>query len=117
MNYISKTLIASSIFMSLGFSTSAFADECVLPNSPLIPDGNVASKDELIAAKDSYEAFQSKIINYRECLTAQEAKIPTESDSAEEQKKAILALDDASIDSLKKVAEEFNLAVRAFKDR
>lgn len=117
MNLISKSLITSSIALCLGFSVAVSAQECILPNSPIIPDGNVASQDELVSAKDSYSMFESKIIDYRECLIAKEAEIPADSETAEAQKEALLALDTISYDNLQKVADEFNQAVRSFKER
>lgn len=117
MNLLSKSLITTAIVMSLGATGSAHAEECVLPNSPIIPDGNVASKDELIAAQGSFKAYDSKIVDYRECLVAQEEAIPADSETLQAQKDAIIALDDVSVDNLKKVADEFNAAVRAFKAR
>lgn len=113
MKLIVKSLIAGSFIVS----ANALAAECILPNPPLIPDGNVASKDELISAQSSYKAFESKIFDYRDCLSNQEAKIPADSETIDAQKAAILELDNISVDSLKGVAEEFNLAVRAFKER
>lgn len=117
MNLLSKSLITTVIVMGLGVAGSAFAEECVLPNSPIIPDGNVASKDELVAAQGSFKAYESKIVDYRECLIAQEKTIPADSETLQAQKEAIIALDNVSIDNLNKVAEEFNVAVRAFKER
>jgi hypothetical protein len=117
MSLLSKSLIATAIVMSLSATSTAFAEECVLPNSPIIPDGNVASKDELVSAQGSFKAFESKIVDYRECLVAQEEKIPADSETLKAQKEAIIALDSASIDNLNKVADEFNAAVRAFKER
>lgn len=115
MNRFSKTLIASA--MLAGFSTVAMAEDCVLPTAPIIPDGNVASKDELVAAQGAYKEFELTIDGYRGCLEEQEKKIAVDAEDAEAQRAALLALDGASVDALTKVAEEFNVAVRAFKAR
>ena len=117
MNLISTSFITSAIALSLALSVSASAQECVLPNPPIIPDGNVASQDELLAAKDSYKMFESNIIDYRECLIELEANIPVDSTTLEAQKDALLALDTISIDNLQNVADEFNQAVRSFNER
>lgn len=117
MNFISKTLIASSIALSLGLSAATSAQECELPNSPIIPDGNVASMDELLAAKEAFTAYQSNIEVYRDCLITKESEIDAESETAQAEKDAILELDGASVDKLKSVGDEFNKAVRAFKAR
>ncbi len=115
MTRFSKTLIAG--VMLVGFSTSALAEDCALPTAPIIPDGNVASKDELVAAQGAYKEFEANIDTYRGCLEEKEKGVPLDAEDIDAQKAAILALDSASVDALTKVAEEFNVAVRAFKAR
>ena len=113
MNRFPKTLIVSALLV--GFNTTVVAQDCVLPTAPIIPDGNVASKDELISAQGAYKEYEVTIDNYRGCLEEQEKAIAEDAEDAEAQRAALLALDGASVDALTKVAEEFNVAVRAFK--
>jgi len=115
MTRFSLTLLASAMLLSV--NTTALAEECALPNAPIIPDGNVASKDELIAAQGAYKEFELKIDEYRGCVENKEKAVPLDAEDAAAQKAAFLALDSASVDALTKVAEEFNVAVRAFKAR
>lgn len=113
MNRFSKTLIASTLLV--GFSATVAAQDCVLPTAPIIPDGNVASKDELISAQGAYKEYELNIDGYRGCLEEKDKAIVVDAEGAAEQKAELLALDGASVDALTKVAEEFNVAVRAFK--
>jgi len=115
MTRTSITLLAS--VMLIGFNASAMAADCELPTAPIIPDGNVASQDELVAAQSAYKEFEIKIDEYRGCVEAKEKAVPADAEDAAAQKAAFLALDSASVDVLTKVADEFNVAVRAFKAR
>lgn len=107
----------ATITFALGlFSVSALA-ECDMPAAPIIPDGNVASQDELVAAQKSIKIMQASMIEYRECLIEEEGKIDAESETAEEQKLALTNSYNDSVAAETKVAEEFNTAVKAFKSR
>lgn len=114
MNLFSKTLIAGIFVFSL--SSNALA-ECAAPSAPIIPDGNVASKDELVSAQGAYKAFEGKFYNYRDCLTAKEQALSTDAADLEAQKETITAADNAAFEELNRVADEFNSAVKAFKSR
>jgi len=112
MTRFTKTLIAGAF--ALGLSSNALA-ECTAPSAPIIPDGNVASKDELIAAQGAYKTFESSFYDYRDCLTAKEQAIAPEAADLEAQKAAITEADDIAFAELNRVAAEFNAAVKAFK--
>ena len=114
MTLFSKTLIACTL--ALGLSSNVLA-QCNAPAAPIIPDGNVASEDELVAAQRGYKAFEKKFFDYRDCLTAKEQAINPEAADLEEQKAVISAADNAAFDELNRVANEFNSAVKAFKNK
>jgi hypothetical protein len=114
MNRFSKTLIACSF--AFGLSSNAFA-ECTAPAAPIIPDGNVASQDELMAAQGAYKAFENKFYNYRDCLTAKEQALSPDVADLKAQKAMITAADNAAFEELNRVAAEFNSAVKSFKAR
>lgn len=114
MSVFSKTLIACTL--AFGLSSNALA-ECVAPAAPIIPDGNVASEDELVSAQGAYRSFEQKFYDYRDCLTAEEQALSPEAADLEEQKAAITAADNAAFEELNRVANEFNSAVKAFKAR
>ena len=114
MTRFSKTLFGCAL--ALGLSGNAFA-ECTAPSAPIIPDGNVASEDELIAAQGAYKAFEKKFYDYRDCLTAEEQALSPDAADLESMKAAITAADDTAFEELNRVANEFNSAVKAFKAR
>ena len=114
MSRFLKTLVSCAF--AFGLSTNAWA-ECTPPSAPIIPDGNVASQDELIAAQSAYKAFEKKFYDFRDCLTAKEKAISLEASDYEAQKADIVAADNAAFEELNRVANKFNSAVKAFKAR
>ena len=84
---------------------------------PIIPDGNIATKDELVDAKERIALYQDQLADYRECLYKAEKALDTEADDYEERKLAIQKLSDDSIEVEQKVADKFNQAIRIYKDR
>ena len=114
MTRLSKTLIAGALV--LGFSSNVMA-ECEAPSAPIIPDGNVASQDELVAAQGAFKAFEKNFYDFRDCLQEKEKAILPDAEDAEEQKAAIIEADNVAFDELNRVADKFNAAVRAFKAR
>lgn len=114
MPKLHNTLLVSALFLLI--SNQALA-ECVAPSAPIIPDGNVASQDELVAAQRAMKAYQGELVGYRECLDGMTAAIEGEDEESLQKKAAIAASYDSSVDKETEIAEEFNGAVRAFKQR
>ena len=96
---------------------SADVAVCELPGAPIIPDGNVASEDELVAAQKAMKGFQGSLLTFRECIHAEEKTIDEESEEAPAQAQALLDHYNSSVDAEEKLASEFNSAVKAFKAR
>ena len=93
------------------------SDECELPTAPIIPDGNVASQDELLAAQKAMKGFQAVLVDYRLCIDEKSALLDLETEEGAAAKLVNNQLYDASVTAEESVAEKFNLAVRAFKSR
>lgn len=85
--------------------------------TPIIPDGNIATKDELLNAKERISEYQDQMNDYRDCLYSAETALDSTVPNYEEQKVAIQKLSDESIEVEQKVADEFNQAIRIFKQR
>jgi len=98
-------------------STEASNEDCAMPASPIIPDGNVASEDELVAASKAMKAFQGNLVEYRNCLAAKDAALDPEAEDTAAKKTALNNSYNVSVDAEGAVADEFNAAVRAFKAR
>jgi len=88
------------------------AQKCVLPASPdKIPEE--ATLDELKAAKVQVGEFQSKVVEYRDCLQAAEQN----PDITAGNKQAIVNSFNYSVEMEERVANRFNEAVRDYKER
>ena len=92
---------------------------CDYPERPNIPDGSTASKEELLATKDSVGAFLAGVDDYLTCIeTAEkEAVAALEDPNSEDLKRRDEMLGskfDAANDEKALVGEEFNLEVRAY---
>lgn len=85
--------------------------------TPIVPDGNIATKDELISAQKRIKVYQDNLLDFRECLTLKEQALSPEAEDYEAKKAALLARSDESIDIENKVAAEFNEAIQIYKSR
>jgi len=86
-------------------------------STPIIPDGNIATQDELVSAQKRVKAFQEDLLDFRECLLASEEGLDPEAEDYTQTKAALSARSDQSIDLENKVAAEFNEAIRIYKTR
>ena len=83
----------------LGAVMAVPAFACDKPSAPAsIPDGKTASKDEMLAAKKEVDAFKQSMDEYLSC-----EKNSMKAENAQQE--------------LIKVADRFNLQIRAFKAR
>lgn len=87
------------------------AQACVLPTAPdAIPED--ADRDALLAAKNDIGTFQGEVESYRACLSEAETE-----DITPGNKEAIVASYNYSVEMEERVAERFNEAIRAYKER
>jgi hypothetical protein len=90
--------------------------DCQAPNDSVqIPSGSSATRDEMVAAQKAVKAFDTAVKSYADCLQQeQDAKVAAGGDKqklAEEYSKR----QNAEVDKVQKVADKFNLELRAFK--
>ena len=107
-------------------TTTAIADETAANDgsncrynttTPIIPDGNIATKDELVSAQKRVKYFQETLLDFRECLFEAEQALDVTAADYDVKKAALLARSDESIDLENKVASEFNEAIQIYKAR
>ena len=106
------------VFVLAAFAaTSALAD-CPAPDGAVqIPNGAAATRDEMVAAQKAVKAYDNAVRAYSACLEQeQHAKAPLGAYRC--------ACDDeysrrtaAEVDKLEKLADKFNVELRAFKAR
>jgi len=115
INTITKKIF---LVLSIILSTNAYSQtECVEPVIPIIPDGNIASKDEMLSASKALKNFQKNLIVYRKCLTDESIKITGEDEISKDSKVILLEKYNKSVDIEVLAADEFNTALRAFKKK
>jgi len=92
---------------------------CDYPERPNIPDGSTASKDDLLAAKESVNGFLAGVDDYLTCIeNAEKAAVAElespDPDDLKRRDEMIGKKFDAANDEKALVGEEFNIQVRAY---
>ena len=86
------------------------------------PDGNTASQEEMLAAQKLVKAYVTSMEAYLDCIKADEAQALIALGDADEEARRQRAImfdkkHNAAVEEMNLVAEEFNVQVRAFKER
>ena len=95
---------------------------CDYPHRADVPDGTTASKDEMIAGQRGIKTYMGAMEEYLSCIEATEQKTVAGRDDPDEEAKQqrIEMLNkkyNAAVEEMNLVAEEFNVQVRAYKER
>ena len=112
----------AAIGLFLG-STLVVADDCVMPETPTMPDGASASMEQMIAGQTSVKAFQAENIAYMACVEAElnaageqlSAATGDAKKSAQAAYGEIEAVYNGAVSAEEEVAGQFNAAIRAYK--
>jgi hypothetical protein len=117
MNKLTKISFGTLFLLS---SSIAFA--CDYPERPSIPGGSAASKDELIAAKDSVQDFMAKVDEYLNCIEGEEKAAVEEMDNPSEEilqrrDEMLNKKFDAANDEKALIGEQFNQEIRAYNQK
>jgi hypothetical protein len=95
---------------------------CTAPtNEVKIPNGSTATMDEMLAAKKAIQENNAVVETYTQCLKAeQEAKIAAGGPDMKDEAKVKISteyanLQNIEVEKLQKLADQFNVEVRAFK--
>jgi hypothetical protein len=121
-----KALLPLTLAIALGTAVHAHAD-CVYPKSPdAPPDGNTATKDQMIAAKHDFDRYNGEMNTYLDCIKLESdtaipkdpSKLtPDEKKKAAEQQKILAQKNNAAVDELQAVVGRFNEQLKIFKAR
>ena len=119
-----KAWIPLTLVLALGTAASAQAD-CTYPRAPEAPpDGNTATKDQMIAAKHDFDRYNGEMNSYLDCLKlemdAAAPKDPTkltpdEKKKADEQQKVLVQKNNAAVDELQANVGRFNEQLKIYK--
>lgn len=110
----------------IGLTSSAFASECTRSTAPTVPNGDTATRDEMIAANKAIKEYVASTNTYIDCVDSEEkvavAKVPVTTadgkpNTAEINKthETYITLHNSAVDAMQSVADQFNAAVHAFK--
>lgn len=107
----------ASILAIFVLSSASYAvTQCRPPLAPEIPDGNTAPKDEILATlKTIKNDFQPAIKNFQNCVATEKEAVGDV--ATEEQIAQWDQLYDAAYALETYVAENMNIAIRAYKAR
>jgi hypothetical protein len=119
-----KALIPLTLAFALGAAAHAQA-ACVYPTAPAAPpDGNTATKDQMIAAKHDFDRFNGEMNVYLDCLKLETDNVapkdPSKLTSDEkkkiaDQQKILAQKNNAAVDDLQAVVGRFNEQLKIYK--
>jgi hypothetical protein len=109
-------------FGTLFLLSSSIALACDYPERPSIPDGSAASKDELLAAKNSIQDFMAKVDEYLNCIEGEEKAAVEEMDNPSEEilqrrDEMLNKKFDAANEEKALLGEQFNQQIRAYNNK
>lgn len=127
-----KTLIAALIAAS-GLLGAVAHGACAYPPAPAsLPNGETATKEEMLAAKQAVAKYNDEMTAYLSCIKLESdetlAAMEKEADTSDAGKKALEARKqeyevkhtqkhNAAVDEVTAVVERFNEQVRAYKKK
>jgi hypothetical protein len=119
-----KAWIPLTMVLALGTAAHAHA-ACVYPQAPSAPpDGNTATKEQMIAAKHDFDRYNSEMNAYLDCLKLEidsatpkdPSKLtPDEKKKADEQQKILVQKNNAAVDELQANVGRFNEQLKIYK--
>ena len=111
----------TALILAGGFAAAQANAACNYPVAPgKFPDGNQASKDEMLAAKSQVVQYNKDMETYLTCIQGDyDAKVAAETQATPEQKAEMARVQDqkhnAAVQELQSVADRFNEQLRVWK--
>ena len=119
-----KAWIPLTLVFALDSAAHAQAT-CTYPRAPdHMPDGNTASKEEMIAGKNEVSRYNTEMNAYLDCIKLEiDAATPKDPSKlskddkakAEEQQKILTQKNNAAVDELQSIVGKFNDQLKAYK--
>jgi hypothetical protein len=115
-----------TLTLALALCTAAHAQAtCTYPKAPEAPpDGNTATRDQMIAAKHDFDRYNTEMNSYLDCLKLERdaaapkdpSKLtPDEKKKADDQQKILVQKNNAAVDELQAAVGRFNEQLKIFK--
>lgn len=113
----------SSLFASCAASLllTGVALACDYPQSPDMPNGSTASKDEMVAGQKAVKSYIKQLEDYQKCLVDEEdqarAGMELEPDQIKQREELLTKKYNAAHDDMVKVAADFNAELKEYQSR
>ena len=116
-----NTLIKTAASVALLFAAQG-ALACDYPQRIDVPNGANATKDEMIVGQKGVKTYMASMEAYLACIESDEAAAvlgmgDVDEDSKRQREEMFNKKYNAAVEEMNLVAEEFNMQVRAYKDR
>ena len=116
------TIMIKAISSLVFLLTTAAALACDYPNTPHIPNGDTASKEDLLTAKADVQSYIAAVDEYLTCIESEEkaAVAAMDNPSPEELQRRDDMLNrkfDAANEQKVLVGEQFNQQIRAYNEK
>jgi hypothetical protein len=118
-----KSLITAVAIAAATLAPAAYAD-CTYPQTPShLPDGNTATLAEMLAAQKVVAGYNEQMTAYLSCIKLErDSRVAQAGDKlSKQQKQELEAIEvqknNAAVDQLHSVADQFNAQVKIFKAR
>src|SRR5579872_6772564 len=118
-----KSLLAAVAIAAAAIAPAAYAD-CTYPQAPgHLPDGNTATLAEMLAAEKVVQSYNEQMTAYLSCIKLErDSRVAAAGDKlTKQQKQELEAIEiqknNAAVDQLHSVADQFNVQVKIFKAR
>jgi hypothetical protein len=116
-----KKVLFAALLLGGTFAIQQAQAACPYPVAPgKFPDGNVASRDELKAAKDQVVKYDADMNTYLVCIRSEfDAKLASQTNVTPDQKAEMERMhvqkEDAALAEVKDVVDRFNEQLKAWK--
>jgi hypothetical protein len=118
-----KSLFTAVAIAAAALAPAAYAD-CTYPQAPNhIPDGNTATLAQMLAGQKAVQAYNEQMTAYLACIKLErDSRVAQAGDKlTKQQKQELEAIEiqknNAAVDQLHAVADQFNAQVKIFKAR
>ena len=117
MKRFTKIAVSISVFFGAG---QAFA--CDYPDRVMIPNGNTATKEEMIAGQRGVKEYVANMEIYLDCIIeeekqARETLTDLQPEVEQEREDMLNKKYNAAVDEMERLAAQFNAEVQAFRAR
>ncbi|HET6629463.1 MAG TPA: hypothetical protein VFG91_06790 [Woeseiaceae bacterium] len=118
---MNRSSLSAAWLSTLLFAGAALA--CEYPDSPAVPNGSSASKEEMIAGQKEVNAYIKELETYQQCLVDEEEDARAElgeeiePDVLKQREEVLTKKYNAAHDEMLKAAAAFNAELKEFNSR